>query len=122
MNPRAWLADTLARHVEANGEIAAPWDEPPEEAIPVSTLAHYAPLWRTEDEATDVRAVRTEPVSVWAARDCEAVLSAMDGVTTVAQIEAKLPHLSQMRIRARLLDLWAAGRVVRVSGRGYRLV
>ena len=122
MNPRAWLADTLARHVEANGEIVAPWDDPPEEAIPISTLAHYAPLWRSEDEAADVRATRTEPVSVWVARDCEAVLGAMDGLTTVAQIEARLPHLSQTQIRARLSDLWAAGRVVRVTGRGYRLV
>ena len=118
-----WFAHTLARHIEANGKILAPWEDADEEAIPVSTLATFAPLWRTEEERADVRVERPVPLSRWAERDCEAIVGVMvpGEVVTTAMIETRLPHLSPMRVRARMLDLWGAGRVVRATGRGYRL-
>ena len=119
-----WWTDTLARHIEANGEILTPpWEDVPEVGIPVATLATFAPLWRTEEESADVRMDRPTPLSRWVERDCEAIVAVMvpGEVATTAMIEARLPHLSPMRVRARMLDLWAAGRVVRATGRGYRL-
>lgn len=124
MNPRAWLSSTLAHHIEARGEILAPWEDVDETAIPVRTLAAFAPLWRTEEERADVRVERPTPLARWVERDCEAIVGVMvpGEVVTTAMIEARLPHLSPMRVRERMLDLWAAGRVVRATGRGYRLV
>ena len=75
MNPRAWLASTLARHIEANGELLAEWEDADEMAVPVSTLATFAPLWRTEEERADVRVERPTPLARWVERDCEAIVS-----------------------------------------------
>ena len=44
-------ADTQARYVEHHGWLVDEWDDPPEEAIPVATLATYRTLWQHEGEA-----------------------------------------------------------------------
>lgn len=45
-----WHADTIARYVEVRGEVVAPWEDVPEEAVFVRQLGAYTSTWQREGE------------------------------------------------------------------------
>ena len=115
-------ADTLSRKIERDGWITDPWDDPPETAIPVATLATYRTLWQHEDEAPREVGQVVEPRygAVQAA-----VLSYLreHGEAQATDIARSIALGNVAAIRSRLCAMEREGRVRRVVGwRGrYRL-
>ena len=121
MNPRAWLSSTLAHHIEARGEILAPWEDADETAIPVRTLATFAPLWRTEAEDKRTPVVTVEPTH---GQVSAAILRHLreHGDARPTEIARSIRIGNLPSIRSILWRMVRDGKVVRVLEGRYRLV
>lgn len=115
-----WYADTLARHVELHGELVAPWDDAPEEAIPIATLAAYAGLWQAEPEAPREAPVVVEP-RYGAVQAGVLRYLREHGEASATDIARSIALGNLAAIRSRLWAMEREGKVCRVGVGRYRI-
>jgi len=108
-------ADTQARYVEHHGYIVDPWDDPPEEAIPVATLATYRTLWQHEDEAPREVAPVVEP-RYGAVQAAVIAYLREHGEAQATDIARSIALGNLAAIRSRLCAMEREGKVRRVVG------
>jgi len=113
-------ADTFARYVDLRGHILDPWEDVPEEAIPVRTLGAYARTWREEPEAPRDAPVVVEPrygaVQVAVVRYLRE-----HGEAQATDIARSITIGNLAAIRSRLCAMEREGKLVRVGKGRYRL-
>lgn len=114
-----WLTDTTARKIERDGWITDPWEPDEERAVFVKTLGTYAPMWRTEEEVEEVRVVRRR--EEWTDSRADGIVLAAISSTQPGTLYARCHPLPPYTVRAAVLRLWGAGRIVRVGKGRYRL-
>lgn len=116
-----WWADTIARHVEANGEIIGlPWEDEQEQAVYVASIGSYSRLWQSESEAPRAAPVVVEPR--YGAIQAAVINYLREyGEAQSTDIASAIPLGNIQAIRSRLCAMEREGKLCK-TGRGrYRL-
>ena len=110
-----WYTDTVARKIERDGWLTDPWDDPPDQAIPVRTLATYRTLWQHEDEGPREVAPVVEP-RYGAVQAAVLAYLREHGEAQATDIARAIRIGNLTAIRSRLCAMEREGKVRRVVG------